>query len=108
MNILYGIQGTGNGHIAKAPTILSILKSLKMPKISMLTSIFAESRRRHCAAEKGTKLACFRPQFFTRSPKIESLEFSTETVLNVAKKSKLIRLKLKKMLFYCIVLLAFH
>ena len=26
MNILYGIQGTGNGHIAKAPTILSILK----------------------------------------------------------------------------------
>lgn len=26
MNILYGIQGTGNGHISKAPTILSILK----------------------------------------------------------------------------------
>ena len=26
MNILYGIQGTGNGHISKAPTILKILK----------------------------------------------------------------------------------
>ena len=79
-----------------------------MPKISMLTSIFAESRRRHCAAEKGTKLACFRPQFLPDRQKSKVLNFRLKQYQMLQKKSKLIRLKLKKMLFYCIVLLVFH
>ena len=65
----------------------------------MLTSIFAESRRRHCAAEKGTKLACFRPQFLPDRQKSKVLNFRLKQYQMLQKKSKLIRLKLKKCYF---------
>ena len=78
-----------------------------MPKISMLTSIFAESRRRHCAAEKGTKLACFRPQFLPDRQKSKVLNFRLKQY-QILQKKQINSSKIKKMLFYCIVLLAFH
>ena len=68
----------------------------------MLTSIFAESRRRHCAAEKGTKLACFRPQFLPDRQKSKVLNFRLKQYQMLQKK-QINSSKIKKnvILLYC-------
>ena len=72
----------------------------------MLTSIFAESRRRHCAAEKGTKLACFRPQFLPDRQKSKVLNFRLKQYQMLQKK-QINSSKIKKKCYFIVLFYLF-